>query len=57
MNTYQSRYAIGERVIAMGSPGKVIAITFTVHAVLYLIEFDAGGAHSTVDGGEAMEIE
>lgn len=52
MRQYTSRFGIGDPVVAQTLPAKVVAITFTAFAVLYEVEFESGGAHSTVDASE-----
>jgi len=49
---FQSRYAIGEKVSAMGSPATVVAITFRESGVTYEVAFATGGANGFLDASE-----
>ena len=50
--TFHSRYAIGEKVSAMGSPATVVAITFRESGVTYEVAFATGGANGLLDASE-----
>jgi hypothetical protein len=54
---YQTQYAIGDRVRALGLPAVVVAITFSDTGTQYRVRFDAGGATSVLDGAEIGKCE
>jgi hypothetical protein len=57
MKQYTSRFGIGDPVMAQTLPAKVVAVTFTATVVLYEVEFESGGAHSTVDAADVSARE
>lgn len=40
---FDSRFAIGEDVIGLGQPARVMAVRFTASKVCYDLEMDEGG--------------
>lgn len=46
MKLYSCDHAVGARVLALGLPATVLAVTFTEDEVYYRVAFDNGGAHS-----------
>ena len=57
MKSFQSEHGIGDPIIAQTLRAKVVAVTFTVNTVLYEVEFESGGAHSTVEASEVKTRE
>ena len=57
MKSHQSEYGVGDPIIAQTLRAKVVAVTFTAGAVLYEVEFESGGAHSTVEASEVKTRE
>ncbi len=49
---FQSRFAIGDKVLWFGLTATVLEITFIPENVRYRVKFDAGGAQSVVDSQE-----
>ena len=57
--TFLCRFGIGDRVLAIGSRGVVIAVTFSSRKTnpQYEVRFDTGGATNVLDEVDLRSIE